>query len=217
VSFAGIFQELKMRITAWMMLSLCLLSGNLLAVEAGIAAAENKATASKTEVPNSAATDTMAQAKQLQQYFFAAARSGEVEVLQYFVAAGYPVNEANPQSYTALMVAAYSGQAEAVQLLLDAGADACVRDKRGHTALMGAMIKAEWAIARTLHAVDCDADNPAQASDVVVDKTQMTAAQFAQIFGQSDKFNALLRPTEFATKTQTGTATAAPDEPNQPR
>jgi hypothetical protein len=215
VSFAGIFQELKMRITAWMMLSLCLLSGHVLALESEIAAAEH--TASHNEVPNSAATDTMEQAKQLQQYFFAAARTGEVAVLRYFVDAGYPVNEANPQSYTALMVAAYSGQAEAVQLLLEAGADACVRDKRGHTALMGAMIKAEWAIARTLHAVDCDADNPAQASDVVVDKTQMTAAQFAQIFGQSDKFNALVRPTEFATKTQTGTATAAPDEPNQPR
>lgn len=212
-----------MRITAWMMLSLCLFSGNLLAVEADVAAAESQATASKTEMPNSAATDTLAQARQLQQYFFAAARTGEVAVLQYFVAAGYPVNEANPQSYTALMVAAYSGQAEAVKLLLDAGADACVRDKRGHTALMGAMIKAEWAIARTLYAVDCDANNPAQANDVVVDKTQMTAAQFAQIFGQSDKFNALVRPTasgqpaKFATKTQTGTATAAPVEPHQPR
>lgn len=145
---------------------------------------------------------TAAQAAQLQQYFFAAARTGEISVLQYFIEAGYPVNAANPQSYTALMVAAYSGQAEAVQLLLAAGADACLRDKRGHTALMGAMIKAEWAIARTLYAKDCDATNPVAATADVTDKQQMTAAQFAHIFGQSEKFQALAQ------------AVAAPGEGN---
>lgn len=156
---------------------------------------------------------TAVQAAQLQQYFFAAARTGEISVLQYFVEAGYPVNAANPQSYTALMVAAYSGQAEAVQLLLTAGADACLRDKRGHTALMGAMIKAEWAIARTLYAKDCDAANPVAATAAVTDKQQMTAAQFAQIFGQSDKFQALTQsaaaPTEDSTAKSAVAASAA--------
>jgi hypothetical protein len=164
-------------------------------------------------------TATAAQASQLQQYFFAAARTGEISVLQYFIEAGYPVNAANPQSYTALMVAAYSGQAEAVQLLLAAGADACLRDKRGHTALMGAMIKAEWAIARTLYAKDCDAANPAAATAAVTDKQQMTAAQFAQIFGQSEKFQALTQsvavPTEVTTATAKVAATAAAQ--TQPR
>ncbi len=156
---------------------------------------------------------TAAQAEQLQQYFFAAARTGEISVLQYFIDAGYPVNAANPQSYTALMVAAYSGQAEAVQLLLTAGADACLRDKRGHTALMGAMIKAEWAIARTLYAKDCDAANPAAATAEVKDKQQMTAAQFAQIFGQSEKFQALTQPAAASTELSTAPAAAA----TQPR
>jgi len=134
------------------------------------------------------------QIAELNRYFFAAARTGEMAVLQRFLAAGYPVNEPNAQSYTALMVAAYAGQAEVVKLLLNSGADACIRDKRGHTALMGAMIKAEWSIARTLHAVDCDKNNTAKATDVVTDKQQMTAAQFAEIFGQTEQFRALAQP-----------------------
>lgn len=129
--------------------------------------------------------------KQLQHYFFAAARTGEQAVLQEFIAAGYPVNTRNELSYTALMVAAYAGQAQAVALLLQAGADACIRDKRGHTALMGAMIKAEWDIARTLYQRDCDQDNKARATDVITDKNHMTAAQFAQVFGQIEKFRQL--------------------------
>lgn len=167
------------------------------------AAPQAEATATTT------ATATAAQASQLQQYFFAAARTGEISVLQYFVAAGYPVNVTNPQSYTALMVAAYSGQAEAVQLLLTAGADACLRDKRGHTALMGAMIKAEWAIARTLYAKDCDAANPVAATAVVTDKQQMTAAQFAQIFGQSEKFQALTQSAAAPKEVNTAEAAVA--------
>lgn len=127
----------------------------------------------------------------LDRYFFAAARTGETSVLQAFLQAGYPVNNKNEASYTALMIAAYQGQAAAVDLLLSAGADACIRDKRGHTALMGAMIKAEWHIARRLYAVNCDEDNQAQATDPIIDKSQMTAAQFAEQFGQSEKFKML--------------------------
>ncbi len=127
----------------------------------------------------------------LNRYFFAAARTGDTVVLQEFLQAGYPVNQPNDASYTALMIAAYQGQATAVDLLLQAGADACIRDKRGHTALMGAMIKAEWRIARQLYAIDCDQGNSAKATDAITDKNQMTAAQFAEKFGQSEKFKAL--------------------------
>jgi hypothetical protein len=139
------------------------------------------------QLPANSASDI----QQLQRYFFAAARTGEQAVLQEFLSAGYPVNARNEQSYTALMIAAYAGQAQAVAQLLQAGADACLRDKRGHTALMGAMIKAEWDIARTLYNIDCDKENTAKVTDVVTDKNQMTAAQFAQVFGQSEKFKAL--------------------------
>lgn len=148
-------------------------------------AEEQVATAVKMELTKEQQTD------ELNRYFFAAARTGEMAVLQTFLAAGYPVNERNAHSYTALMVAAYAGQADVVKLLLNSGADACIRDKRGHTALMGAMIKAEWSIARTLYDVDCDKNNGAKATDVVTDKQQMTAAQFAEIFGQTGQFQAL--------------------------
>ncbi|MFL9694873.1 ankyrin repeat domain-containing protein, partial [Aeromonas veronii] len=67
----------------------------------------------------------------LQDYFFAAARSGEVSVLNEFVKAGFPIDERNEQSYTALMIAAYQGQSETVKSLLERGADPCLRDKRG--------------------------------------------------------------------------------------
>jgi len=127
----------------------------------------------------------------LSRYFFAAARTGETTVLQAFLQAGFPVNSQNDASYTALMIAAYQGQSTAVETLLLAGADACIRDKRGHTALMGAMIKAEWGIARQLYAIDCDKENTAKATDAITDKSQMTAAQFAEKFGQSEKFKAL--------------------------
>jgi ankyrin repeat protein len=139
------------------------------------------------QTPSNSAQDIL----QLQRYFFAAARTGEQAVLTEFLKAGYPVNERNEQSYTALMIAAYAGQATAVELLLQAGADACLRDKRGHTALMGAMIKAEWDIARNLYNIDCDKENTAKSTDVVTDKSQMTAAQFAEVFGQSERFKAL--------------------------
>lgn len=146
----------------------------------------------------------------LSPYFFAAARSGETAVLQEFVQAGFPVDLKNEASYTAMMIAAYQGQASAVDLLLKAGADACIRDKRGHTALMGAMIKAEWQIARQLYAIDCDQDNGAKATDAITDKSQMTAAQFAEKFGQTEKFKALATQLQDSAAAQASTTAAQP-------
>ena len=136
-----------------------------------------------------------AQLTSLHDYFFAAARSGEVSVLKEFIKAGFPIDDRNGQSYTALMIAAYQGQSEAVKFLLEGGAAPCLRDKRGHTALMGAVIKGEWQIARTLYAIDCDWDNDSQADDPVTDKSTMTAAQFAEYFGQGDRFRVLATGT----------------------
>jgi ankyrin repeat protein len=145
---------------------------------------------------------------ELSRYFFAAARSGETAVLKEFLQAGFPVDTTNEGSYTALMIAAYQGQAAAVDLLLKAGADACIRDKRGHTALMGAMIKAEWGIARQLYAIDCDQQNTAKATDAITDKSQMTAAQFAEKFGQSEKFKALATQLQSAEAKHASTSAA---------
>ena len=148
---------------------------------------------------------------ELSRYFFAAARSGETAVLKEFLQAGFPVDMPNDGSYTALMIAAYQGHASAVDLLLKAGADACIRDKRGHTALMGAMIKAEWGIARQLYAIDCDQNNTAKATDAITDKSQMTAAQFAEKFGQSEKFKALA--TQLQATTVPAASTSAAGQP----
>ncbi len=69
--------------------------------------------------------------------------------------------------------------------LLEHGADRCARDNKGNTALMGAMFKLEWAIAKQLRQVDCDAN---------AQKTgQKTAEQFAHEFGQEEKYRQLLK------------------------
>jgi len=169
-------------------------------------AVQNAPVSAPVVVPEAAAQ--AATLAELSRYFFAAARSGETAVLKEFLQAGFPVDMPNDGSYTALMIAAYQGQASAVDLLLKAGADACIRDKRGHTALMGAMIKAEWGIARQLYAIDCDQANTAKATDAITDKSQMTAAQFAEKFGQSDKFKALATQLQSAEAKNPSTSAA---------
>ncbi|WNJ94306.1 ankyrin repeat domain-containing protein [Vibrio ruber] len=113
------------------------------------------AAGSQTTLPASSPQQTVT-GDELIRLFFAAARIGETEVLNTFLDAGFPINQRNPQSYTALMVAAYNGQQAATALLLQRGANACIQDKRGNTAIMGAIIKGEFQIARQLYQADCD-------------------------------------------------------------
>jgi len=120
---------------------------------------------------------------QLTAYFFSAAKTGEVEVLAEFLNNGFPVDQRNGQSYTALMMATYYGYKNAVEVLLDNGANACLKDKRGHTAMMGAVIKAEWEIAKRLYKEDCEKAH----------SSGKTLARFAAVFGQTDKLQALSR------------------------
>ncbi|WP_153915544.1 ankyrin repeat domain-containing protein [Shewanella sp. TC10] len=117
-------------------------------------------------------------------YFFAAARTGDVEVLTQFIEAGFPIDHRNSQSYTALMVSAYNGQAPATSALLDLGANACLQDKRGNTAIMGAVIKAEFTIIKQLYRHECDAK--------LTNKSGMTLNDFAEYWGQSDKLASAL-------------------------
>lgn len=131
--------------------------------------------------------------QQLTSYFFAAARTGDTLVLNEFLQQGFPVDQRNHQSYTALMVATYAGQQTAVELLLKQGADACLRDKRGHTAMMGAIVKAEWTIGKILYPIDCKEDTLVNAKTPVTDKEKMTVAQFAEVFGQSEKLQRLAK------------------------
>jgi len=119
--------------------------------------------------------------QQLMDYFFDAAKIGETEVLTEYLDKGFPVDQRNTQSYTALMTATYYGHKKAVELLLNFGANACLKDKRGHTAMMGAIVKAEWQIAKRLYKEDCRQAH----------STGKTLEQFAATFGQTEKLKAL--------------------------
>lgn len=129
------------------------------------------ATVSQTDKPDTA------QVQLLVDYFFAAARTGDITVLEHFLDAGFPIDQRNSQTYTALMVAAYNGQEAATDLLLEHGANACLQDKRGNTAMMGAVIKAEFTIVKRLYAKECDAN--------LTNNAGMTLTEFARYWGQS--------------------------------
>jgi len=121
----------------------------------------------------------------LVELFFDAARIGDNQVLETFVSQGFPIDQRNNQSYTALMVAAYQGNKESVRILLDSGANACLQDKRGNTALMGALIKREISIAKDLYQAEC--------SPELRNKAGLNLQEFAQIFGQSKVLQSLQR------------------------
>src|SRR5690606_9577140 len=90
--------------------------------------------------------------------FFAAAKTGNQEVINEFLKHGFPVNVRNGAGYTPLIMAAYYGHQATVTTLLKYGADRCARDNKGNTALMGAIFKLEWAILKQLRQVDCDSN-----------------------------------------------------------
>ncbi len=124
--------------------------------------------------------------QQLIDYFFTAAKIGETEVITEFLNNGFPVDLRNNQSYTALMMATYHGNKKVVEILLQHGANACLKDKRGHTAMMGAIVKAEWSIAKRLYQEDCKQAH----------STGKTLEKFADVFGQTEKLNALIRSSK---------------------
>ncbi len=124
--------------------------------------------------------------QQLTDYFFTAAKIGETEILTEFLNHGFPIDLRNHQSYTALMMATYHGNKNAVEILLQHGANACLKDKRGHTAMMGAIVKAEWSIAKRLYKEDCKQAH----------STGKALEKFAEVFGQTEKLNALIHATK---------------------
>ena len=99
-------------------------------------------------VAHAESPDPVALKAQMQDYYFDAARRGDLDMLNTFVDSGYSLNTQDDKGYTALILAAYHGQGPFVERLLNAGADACVQDKRGNTALMGAIFKGELKIAQ---------------------------------------------------------------------
>ena len=130
-----------------------------------------------------AASVQMTSQQELVDLFFAAAKIGNSEVINEFLKHGFPVDVRNPAGFTPLMMATYYGHQPIVSTLLTYGADRCARDQKGHTALMAAIVKAEWGIARQLRQVDCDAH--------AVQTGQLTAEEFARVFGQQQQFQKL--------------------------
>lgn len=123
--------------------------------------------------------------QQLAGFYFAAARAGDNAVLHEFIDAGFDLETADENGYTALILAAYNGRGDTVRLLLDAGANACTEDKRGNTALLGAIFKGELRIARQLMKADCDLNQPNLAGQ--------TPAMFAALFQRLELLGELAR------------------------
>lgn len=130
-----------------------------------------------------AAAEAVQVQAQLRDYLLNAARFGDSEVLTEFIEAGFDLNTADHNGYTALILAAYNGHLEAVERLLAAGADACATDRRGNTALLGAIFKGELRIARRLLATECDPDQRNEAGQ--------TPAMYAALFQREALLEAL--------------------------
>ena len=122
---------------------------------------------------------------ELRNYYFDAARRGDVAMLDTFIESGYSLNVQDSKGYTALILAAYNGQGEAVEHLLKAGANPCAQDLRGNTALMGAIFKGEVRIARRLLGTDCNPDQRNGAGQ--------TAAMYAGLFQRAELLRDLSR------------------------
>ncbi len=136
----------------------------------------------------SAASAQMTSQQELIALFFAAAKTGNDEVINEFLKHGFPVDVHNVDGYTPLMMSAYYGQQSTVTTLLKHGADRCARDKKGNTALMGALFKMEFAVAKQLRSVDCDAN---------AKKTgQKTTAEFAKVIGQEKQLQKIIQEAE---------------------
>lgn len=145
----------------------------------------NVSSAQDVSPEKSAAKVQMTSQQELISLFFAAAKTGNQEVIDEFLKHGFPVDVRNADGYTPLMMAAYYGHQPIVSTLLKHGADRCARDNKGNTALMGALFKMEFSIAKQLSKVDCD----------VAAKQQglKTTEDFATVIGQIDRFKQLLK------------------------
>jgi ankyrin repeat protein len=122
--------------------------------------------------------------QRVQDYYFDAARRGDVAMLKEFIDARYDLETRDAKGYTALILSTYHGHANAVRLLIDAGANPCAADQRGNTALMGAVFKGELAISRMLMKAACDPNHRNNAGQ--------TPAMYAALFGRVEVLKGLV-------------------------
>ena len=102
------------------------------------------------------------------------AREGRTAELLEFLDHGLPVDLADADGNTLLMLAAYHGRAGTVSALVERGADVDRRNHRDQSPAAGALFKGERDVVRVLVAAgaDLDAGTP-------------TARAAAEMFGQS--------------------------------
>lgn len=111
-------------------------------------------------------------------YYYAAARTGDDDVIEVFLNAGLPIDIRNRKGYTALMIATYNGRISIVNSLVARGANVCAEDNKGNTALMAAIVRAEFTIANLLMKSDCDANQK--------NRVGQTAVMYATLFGREE-------------------------------
>ena len=114
------------------------------------------------------------------------AREGDTAALAACLDGGVPVDLANENGDTLLMLAAYHGHEETVRALLSRGADPGLGNEKGQTPLAGAVFKKEAGIVRAL--LDAGAD-PHAGQPSAVDAARMFGAyKFLDWFGLGPKF-----------------------------
>lgn len=86
------------------------------------------------------------------------ARAGRTAELVEFLEHGLPVDVADRDGNTLLMLAAYHGRADTVAALVDRGADVNRRNDRDQSPVAGAIFKGEDDIVATLVAAGADLD-----------------------------------------------------------
>lgn len=86
------------------------------------------------------------------------AREGRTEELEEFLDHGLPVDTADADGNTLLMLAAYRGRLDTVEALLARGADVDRRNDRDQSIVAGALFKGEDAVVRRLVASGADLD-----------------------------------------------------------
>ncbi|MFV0532527.1 MAG: ankyrin repeat domain-containing protein [Cumulibacter sp.] len=117
---------------------------------------------------------TPEQTKRVIQIAMDLAREGRGDELAEFLDHGLPVDVADADANTLLMLASYHGRGDTVAMLIARGADVDLRNNRDQCPLAGALFKGEDDVARHLVAAgaDLDAGSP-------------TARQAAELFGRS--------------------------------
>ncbi|MEU3148356.1 MULTISPECIES: ankyrin repeat domain-containing protein [unclassified Streptomyces] len=87
------------------------------------------------------------------------AREGDTEELVGFVEHGLPVDTADADGNTLLMLAAYHGHADTVRALIRLGADPDLRNARDQAPLAGALFKGADEVVEVLREAGADLDS----------------------------------------------------------